>query len=192
MIVFDIETTGIDPEKNSIVSIGAVSFEDPDRTFYGECRVWDRAEIADKALEINGYSREEVIDRNKKTESELVLNFISWLEEGEDFSLAGLNPQFDISFLDSARKRAGSDFRIKHRAIDLHSVGYLHMKQRGVAPTDHLDLSGDMIMEYVGIPTEPKPHIALNGAIWETEALSRLLNDRILQPQFQDMEIPWK
>jgi len=32
-------------------------------------------------------------------------------------------------------------------------------------------------MKYAGIPSEPKPHVAINGAIWEFEALHRLIKD---------------
>jgi len=39
MIVADIEATGLDPRKHSILSIGAVDFEHPERQFYGECRI---------------------------------------------------------------------------------------------------------------------------------------------------------
>ena len=34
MIIVDVETTGIDPEKHSIVSIGAVDFSNPSNEFY--------------------------------------------------------------------------------------------------------------------------------------------------------------
>ena len=72
MIVLDIETTGVDALKNSIVSIGAIEFENPEERFYEECRIWDGAEINPLALEVNGYTEEEVKDINKKTEADVV------------------------------------------------------------------------------------------------------------------------
>ena len=45
MIVVDVETTGVDARKNSIVSIGAVDFENQKNQFYGECKIWEGAEI---------------------------------------------------------------------------------------------------------------------------------------------------
>ena len=38
MIILDIETTGVNPEKHAIVSVGAVDFLNPSRTFYEECK----------------------------------------------------------------------------------------------------------------------------------------------------------
>ena len=48
MIIIDVETTGLDPKKYSIVSIGAVDFKKPMRTFYEECRIWDGAEVSEE------------------------------------------------------------------------------------------------------------------------------------------------
>ncbi len=50
-------------------------------------------------------------------------------------------------------------------------------------------LDSDAVMTYVGIPTEPKPHIALNGALWEAEAISRLLYQKNLLSQFEQYPI---
>ena len=53
-----------------------------------------------------------------------------------------------------------------------------------------LDL--DTLLNYVGIPEEPKPHIAMNGCISHAEVLSRLLYDKKLLPEFEQFDIPWK
>ena len=37
MIVIDLETSGIDPMEHSILSLGAVDFDNPEYFFYGEC-----------------------------------------------------------------------------------------------------------------------------------------------------------
>ena len=53
MIVTDIETTGTNPDKHSILSIGAVDMNSPDNRFYAECKIWEGAHIDQTALEIN-------------------------------------------------------------------------------------------------------------------------------------------
>jgi len=62
MIVLDVEATGTEPHKHSIVSVGALDIANPTNRFYMECRAWDGAHIMDEALAVNGFSREQVID----------------------------------------------------------------------------------------------------------------------------------
>src|SRR3990167_7954681 len=52
MIIIDVEASGTEYTKHSIVSLGAVDFSDPTRRFYGECRIWDGAHIMEGALEV--------------------------------------------------------------------------------------------------------------------------------------------
>ena len=194
MIVLDIETTGADPNVHSIVSIGAVDFTDPKNQFYAECQIWDGAHVEPSALAVNGFSEEEIRDPQKPSESEAVKAFFDWLAERTSHVIAGHNPSFDIGFLQSAAKRYGIDFPLARRSIDLHTIAFTHMIQKGNSPplkNGKSDLNSDKVMEYVGIPAEPKPHKAINGAIWESEALSRLLFDRNLLPQFASHPIPW-
>ena len=72
MIVIDIETSGIDSNRHSIVSIGAVDFLHPERRFSGECRVWEGALISEESLLINGYNQEEITDVRKQTDEDLL------------------------------------------------------------------------------------------------------------------------
>jgi len=48
-----------------------------------------------------------------------------------------------------------------------------------------------IILCYVGLPDEPSPHNALTGAVVEAEALSRLLYDKPLLPEFKHLPVPW-
>lgn len=194
MIVLDVETTGTEASKHSLVSIGAVDFAKPERQFYGMCKIWDGAHVAIEALAVNGFSEEEIRDPSKKTDGELVKEFLAWTEESENHTIAGQNPSFDVGFVKWTCLRNNLDFNLSQRSIDLHTVCYAHMLKRGLKPplrNKRTDLNSDAISAYVGIPHEPKPHIAINGAIWETEAFSRLLHDKPLLSQFQEYKIPW-
>ena len=194
MIVLDVETSGVSPHKNSLLSIGAIDFQNPSNTFYEECRAWDGAHIDHAALAVNGYSMEQAIDPRKKLEADIVRNFFDWVSKATDHTIAGQNPFFDTGFLTAASERGGINFPLAHRIIDLHSITYFHMIRRGATPplrNSRTDLNSDTIMEYVGIPAEPKPHIALNGAKWEAEAFSRLFHEKSLFPEFEKHPIPW-
>lgn len=194
MIVCDIETTGIYPSLNSIVSLGALDFNNPSEQIYLECRIWDGAKVENLALMVNGYKEEEIRDFKKMREGELVLKFFEWLKEREDQTIAALHPVFDIGFIEAAALREGIKSIIGKRSIDLHSLIYMHMRQRGLPmliKNNRSSIASDFIMEYVGIPTEPKPHIAINGAIFEAEAISRLLFKKELLPEFKNHPVPW-
>lgn len=195
MIVLDVETTGTEAAKHSLVSIGAIDFLKPERRFFGECRIWDGAHIMSEALAVNGFTEAQVKDPGKKSDGELVSEFLAWAAEAENHTVAGQNPFFDVDFVKWTAIRNGINFTLSSRSIDLHTVCFMHMIKRGLVPpvrNNRTNLSSDPIMEYVGIPAEPKPHIALNGAIWETEAFSRLLHDKNLLKEFEMYKIPWQ
>jgi DNA polymerase III epsilon subunit-like protein len=194
MIVLDIETSGVNPEKHSILSIGAIDFSRSEQVFSEECRIWEGAHIEPESLIINGFTEAQITDPSKKSEEEIVRSFLAWMEEREERTIAGQNPSFDVSFIQAAALRYHLNMPLARRSIDIHSIVYFHMIKRGQTPPlshHHSGLNSDIIMEYVGIPAEPKPHIAFNGAIWEAEALHRLLYDKPLMSRFEQFKIPW-
>ncbi len=183
MIVIDIETTGQDASKSGILSIGAVDFCNPKNQFYLECRVWDGAIIEQEALDVNGFSREEIHRQDKCTEAELLKKFLEWTKTCKVKTWAGMNPAFDRNFLKEAAKRSKLDFPFCYRLVDLHSVCYAHLLKKGIAPK--IDDKGskintDEILIIAGLPAEPRPHNALIGAKLEAEAFSRLIFDKKL------------
>jgi DNA polymerase-3 subunit epsilon len=194
MIVVDVETTGVDSKINSIVSIGAVDFSNPSNTFYQENRIWFGAEVNPKALEINGFTEEQLIDRSKKTLKETVSDFIEWSKSVEDITLAGENVgRFDALFLKNSADRYGIEFPFGVSSVDLHALSYSHHLKYGIKiplNKNRTDISSDTTLVYVGLPTEPKPHNALTGAKMEAEAFSRLIYGRCLFEEFRSYEIP--
>lgn len=197
MLAIDVEATGTEPSVHSIVSIGAIDILRPERRLYEECRKWDGAKVEDAALEVNGFSREEISDAAKQSEAELVRKFIAWALESGDQTFAGQNPSFDRDFLLHGALRAGHiDWRFAHRTIDTHTLCWMHMVKRNVVPPidqekKHSALNLDAVLIYCGIPSEPEPHNALTGALCHAEVISRLLNDKKLLPEFEQYPIPW-
>lgn len=194
MIVVDVETTGLDPKRNSIVSIGALDFSNPENQFYAECRIYDGAEVSKQALDINGFSDEQVRANGKSSLEEAMGNFVAWLETcGDDRTLAGENPSFDRDFLKASAERYGMKWNPGHRTGDLHSVCYAHHLGRGLKPptaNGRTALDHDKTLNYVGLPAEPKPHNALVGAKMEAEAFSRLIHGKPLLSEFEKYEVP--
>ncbi len=195
MLVVDIEASGTEPQKHSIVSVGALDFKNPSNRFYEECRVWDGAHIMDEALAVNGFTKEQITDPKKQSEAELTHAFLRWSEGVEECTLAGQNVSFDRDFLKAAAERAlHTDWPFAFRTIDVHTLAYMHMIGRGIQPPilhrrSALDL--DAAMKYVGIPEEPTPHNALTGALSHAEVISRILYGRKLLPEFSEFKLPW-
>lgn len=198
MLVVDCEMTGLEPNEHSIVSAGAVDFERPSRRFYEECRMWEGAKVEDAALMVNGFTREQIADPKKQTEADLVHGFIQFAEGMTDTTLAGQNVFTDLAFLRAAAIRAKhTAWPFAHRIIDIHSLCFEHMIKRGLQPPvdrirHHSALNLDAILNYCGIPEEPRPHNALTGALCNAEVIARLLYGRKLLPEFSEYEIPWR
>jgi DNA polymerase III epsilon subunit-like protein len=195
MIALDVESSGLDSERNSILSIGALDTDEPTNQFYDECQVWSGALVADEALAINGFSQEEAVDPNKKTEAELVAAFVAWaLARPQDRTIVGQNSSFDRDFVKGACRRAGIEFPFAHRTIDVHSLVWLHMIEHGITPPvsrQHSGINLTVALEYCGLPAEEKPHNALNGAFAHAEVFSRIAYNKKMLPEYFSYEIPW-
>ena len=197
MIVVDVEASGVDYKKCSIISVGALDLEHPERQLYEECRIWDGAHIDPGASEVHGMSDAEITDPAKQTEADLVHKFITFAEQAEDRTFAGQNVSFDRDFLKAAAERAGhTDWPFAHRTIDTHTLAWMHMVKRGLTPPIDVEkhrsaLNLDAVLLYCGIPEEPTPHNALTGAKSHAEVISRLLYGKKLLPEFEKFEIPW-
>ncbi len=196
MIILDIEASGTEPHLHSIVSLGAIDFDHPERRLYLECRVWSVAHIMDEALEVNGFTEAQITDPTKMSEAELVLQFLEWSQECADRTLVGQNVSFDRDFVRAACGRAHLAYDLPYRTLDTHTMAYTHMTLRGLTPKfdpqhrrSALDL--DAILNYCGIPSEPEPHNALTGALCHGEVASRLLFNEKRFSEFSSYEIPW-
>jgi len=193
MIVLDIETTGLDLRRHSVIEVGAIDYNYPGNYFNERCQIWDGAEIDSKALEINGLTINEVLDQTFLTQKELINRLMIWTDKIEDKTIAGQNVDFDINFLNESSGRYGSSLVFGKRKADLHSIVYAHFLKRNIRPPlndGFSNLNSDLIMNYVGLPSEPKPHRAINGARFEAEALSRLLFGRVMFDEFYNYAIP--
>ncbi len=196
MIVIDIEASGLDYKKDSIVSLGALDFDNPDHRFYKECRIWEGGGYNLESLAVCGFAVDEITDPDKMPEGEMIRHFLEWSQHMGDRTLAGQNVSFDRDYLKAACEREGLAWDLAHRTIDTHTLCYMHMVKRGLTPPvdpEHRRsaLNLGVILNYCGIPEEPKPHNALTGALCHAEVISRLLNDKKLLPEFDQYDIPW-
>jgi DNA polymerase III epsilon subunit-like protein len=192
MIVVDVETTGINPKKNSIVSIGAINFDSPKNQFYTECKIFEGAEISEISLKVNGFLKSDIDSDNdtKKPLRESINEFSSWVHEQKtEKIIAGQNPAFDRDFLMHSFEKYQMNFPFTFRTIDLNSLCALYvLKNKIDVKIDKLNTN--TIYEILGMPSEPNPHNALTGALMEAEAFSRLIYGKNMFNTFKDYPLP--
>lgn len=195
MIVIDIETTGLDPERHAIVSLGAVDFENPEHTFYSECRVFDGADIDPQSLVVNGFTQEDITAPSKEEPKVLLIGFREFSKLCKDSTLGGQNPGgFDIRFLEKLARREHFNWTFARHAVDLHSVCYAHMRTHNVPVpirNNHSALNLARILEYVGLGEVDVPHHALEDARLTAECMSRLIHNKPLFSEYRTNPVPW-
>lgn len=187
------EASGLDPKKHSMVSVGAIEFERPERQFYAEPRVWEGAQFDPDALQINGFSKDECLDESRRPFKDVMRDLYTWIEKAEERTLVAQNPSSDRDFVNAGLSRTGISWRFSYRTIDLHTVAIVDHIQRGITiphENQRSALNLDAILKYVGLPEEPRPHNALTGAMSHAEALSRILYAKALLPEFSSYPIP--
>lgn len=185
VVVIDVETTGLDPAKHSVIEIGAVVLDSLDAVapleFVAEVRAdWWR-EWDEEAGQVHGITRAVAEDPARLAPARALAMLLEWLLAiggGRRAILAGMNPGFDLAFLREMARRTEQERalreRIGHRTLDLHSLAFVAARQWDPA-WDLANLHTDKIYWLLGMQPEPKPHRALTGARMEAEAFALLL-----------------
>lgn len=193
MAIVDIETTGLDPVKNGILSIGAVAL-DTGTMFYVECFAQPGEEISNEALLINGFGMDEILvhPNPKKMEiKEALVAFGDWALANKVEILGGHNVSFDIGFLRAKMAKYGAKWRFGHRYVDIHSIAYGVFVAKGLTlPEKGLDLKAVLQFTNLEEANKKEVHSALYDAQAEAEAFSRLTIGKNLDPLFASYPIP--
>ncbi len=194
MIALDVETTGWYPvSRYSLLSIGALDYDNHKNSFYGECRAWLGAAIDKKALDINGFTEAEITRIDRKSLQELMKEFLAWTKNIEDVTLIGHNPFLELHYLNISLERSKIPGIFGRRMVDLHTIAYTSFRLSNLKiPLENKSsgLSLDEILKYTGLPAEPIPHRALVGAKMEAEAFSRLVYKKNLLKEFKKYKLP--
>ena len=192
--VLDVETTGLDQEKCAILSVGIVSYGKQLNEFYREYYPFEGAAVVEASMRINGFEIDKMKRDPVNDPRNVAEDVKSFLKANECNVIAGQNPSFDRGFVNAYANRYGMDFRIPIWMLDMHSVCMAYMLENSIDIPKKLDgglfLSGDAILEFVGLGAEPKPHNAMNGARYEFEALCRIIYGKNVLPQFRDQPVP--
>jgi DNA polymerase III epsilon subunit-like protein len=193
MIVLDMEMSGLDVRRNSILSIGAVDFSNPKNQFYNECRLRKYGKFDPYALEVNGFTVKDIKDKKKLEEDKLLKLFCNWMDSVNDRTIAGHNVQFDIRFLKHALYIYNIEYKVGSRCVDTYALTYAHMLKRDSKPPmkeNRANITSNVVFGYCGLGREPDPHNALMGARMMAESISRLLYGKPLFDEFRKFAVP--
>ena len=206
MIIVDIETSGsFDPLKNGIWQIGAVDFENPSNTFLGESRIDDEDAVEEGALRVTGKTEEELRDKSKPSQKQLLIEFFEWVSKVKNKILVAHNTPFDYGFIVLRAKKYNLQVPFNNRTFDLHvfaSMKYLELHRVLPFEEGKSKMNLQTIIEFCGmkdkrikmkgnkIAVEGTPHNGLEDAKIEAECISRILYGKNLLVEFKDQQIP--
>jgi len=165
----DLETTGDVFTKHEILEIGLVVADQKTLEIIGELNVKIKPlhpEIfVPAAIAKNGYRPEDW------KEAILLKEAIEQyaIKTGGTIFFA-FNATFDWGFINQAFEQTGVKDRMDYHRFDVMSMAYLKLKDKGI---EKWRLS--TIAKYFGIPEEPMPHQAINGAHIVFEVYKKLL-----------------
>ena len=157
-VVFDTETTGLNPKKDEILSIGAVKIKDnkilTSQTF--EVFVKNSKEISTKSIEIHGIRP---IDLQNATEVE------DGIKEFLDFigsrPLIGYYLEFDVAMINKYVKPM-LGIKLPNKMIEVSEIYF--DKTVALIPQGNIDLRFDTILKKCDVP-DMGAHNAVNDAI---------------------------
>ena len=149
-IAVDLETTGLSPEKDFIIEIGALKYKNGKQIERFSSLVKPPVSISDQIYEITGIDDAMVTDApDIGAVMEQFLEFV-----GEEQVLLGHNLRFDYSFLKTAAKRQGISFQKK-------GLDTLLIARKVLTDLPHKKLGN--LSEYYGV-VNPRAHRAFEDA----------------------------
>ena len=157
-VVFDTETTGLNPKEDEILSIGAVKIKDnkilTSQTF--EVFLKNTKEIDSKSIKIHGIRPFDL--KNAKTTEEGIVEFLNFVGSRP---LVGYYLEFDVSMINKYTKPL-LGITLPNRMIEVSEIYF--DKTISLIPQGNIDLCFDTILKNCSIPNMGV-HNAVNDAV---------------------------
>ena len=194
----DIETSGTDFLKCGVWQIGAIDLATGEE-FLEESRIDDGDRIVNMpgdsktCLEVIGKTEEELRDKNKQSQKQLIENFFKWIENKFWKNFLCQNPVFDVGFLNNKSSKYGLIKPFYHRSFDLHNIAqikYFELNGKFLIKKNHRDMGLKNILEFCGMKDERKAHNALEDCKLTAECFYRLVYGRNFFSEYSKFEIP--
>jgi DNA polymerase-3 subunit epsilon len=168
-IVFDTETTGLNPKKDDILSIGAVKIKNnkilTSQTF--EMFVQNSCDISSESKKIHGIREIDLVDA--KTTMEVIPEFLKFIGSRP---LVGYYLEFDVAMINKYVK-PWLGIKLPNKQIEVSEI-YYNQKIEFI-PQGNIDLRFDTILRDCNIP-DMGAHNAVNDAIMTAMIFLKLKN----------------
>lgn len=175
IVVLDTETSGLDPDKHSLLSIGLVDWSGRKQT---EIFVNEGEIVADPAsMAVNGIDLDFIRERGVTPKSAVrkVEKFLHKMGLGRPLMICGHNVAFDLAFMRRLYRMAGRDVprEFSHRSVDTHALLWA-LAAQGKVPREARSSEG--AFTHFGVSPPPdKRHTALGDAIATRDLLEKVL-----------------
>ncbi|QSZ41473.1 3'-5' exonuclease [Sulfurimonas aquatica] len=170
-VVFDTETTGLNPKVDDILSIGAVKIKDnkilTSQTF--EVYVKNTKEISSKSIEIHGIRTCDL--KNAKKSDEAIKEFLHFIGSRR---LVGYYLEFDVSMINKYTLPM-LGIKLPNKMIEVSELYY--DAQITTIPQGNIDLRFDTMLKKYNIPNMGI-HNAVNDAVMTGMIFLKLQNAR--------------
>ena len=168
-VALDSETTGLNPETDRLITIGAVAVQNGDIVLDDSFEAMLRVERNTAAVTVHGITREET--RGGLDEPEAVRRFLDYLGDGV---IVGHHIGHDISTLNAAYRRHWG-FELLNRSLDTMDLT-LHLERSGAfADRERVrEFTLDSLCEMFGVIPHDR-HTAGGDAFITAQVFQRLL-----------------
>ncbi len=168
-VVLDSETTGLDPRKDRLVSIGAVAVERNEIVLADAFEALLKVQYNTSAVTVHGVTCEE--SRDGLDEADAVMRFLHYLRDG---IIVGHHIAHDVETFNAACERHWG-IRMPNRGLDTMDLT-LHLEQDGVLPVENeiRNFSLDALCELFDVVPHDR-HTAAGDAFITAQIFLRLL-----------------
>ena len=168
-VVLDTETTGLDPRRDKIISIGALAVIDGQMRLDDSFEVLLKVSYNNSSVTVHGITHDEAVDGME--EPEALLLFLDYLRDGV---IVGHHIGHDIEVLNVACEKQ-FDLTLKNRSLDTMDLT-LHLDDDGAFPNRPKDagFSLDALCELFGVAPHDR-HTAGGDAFLTALVFLRLL-----------------
>lgn len=204
IIIIDMETGGLDPERHALLGVGARKISVVDGQWVPDAKGFEvflapgaDLEIDAAAMKVNGWPGSDWQAGQWVSEDVAAHWLAGWLViQGVKgpvggWVLGGFCCNFDAGFLSAWNKRAGGVIPLPRRGgLDLQFLVKSQMvaaSAMGVQVPE--SVPADVASMWLAMPAEARPHMPGNGAAWAAEGICRMLNAMQVLPVPDSMAV---